>query len=287
MARPCAAPAAQRSSLAKGRIDPASPRVQAVGGAELSIPSTATIDRRPPRSSVPVSRSDQLRHPDRRSPPTSTSVPDGTPPIAVEEELTRLTRTRQCERRVHRRNERLVQHRLRGHRANEVTVDIPIFPASRGCPDHRSSRRPASRGIPIQDLSSHRGSGEDHLYVMADDCVQRGTSRNGIVDHGQVDPLQRLNPTNGELVIIATFPLEATADGPLTITEGIAGRRLRLRFAAGLRRVSESETRGVGGMAAAHSISRRSRHDSRAAAWGIGRLSGGVGPHADHRRAAV
>ena len=80
------------------------------------------------------------------------------------------------------------------------------------------------------------------IYVMADDCVQRSyVAGTGFVDHGHGMIHSAMNPTDGETVIIATF-LEATADGPLTITEGIAGPADDCGLAAGLRRGSEAET---------------------------------------------
>lgn len=58
-------------------------------------------------------------------------------------------------------------------------------------------------------------------YVMPDDCTVRsypaGTS---FVDHGHGHVHSAYNPTDGETVVIAVF-LEATADGPLTITDGV------------------------------------------------------------------
>ena len=80
-------------------------------------------------------------------------------------------------------------------------------------------------------------------YVMADDCVQRSLlAGTGFVDHGHGMIHSAMNPTDGETVIIATF-LEATADGPLTITEGIAGPADDCGLTAGLRRVTRSGDR--------------------------------------------
>lgn len=59
------------------------------------------------------------------------------------------------------------------------------------------------------------------VYVRADDCVERpypaGTA---FVDPGRGNVHSAFNPTDGETVFVATFT-EVTADGPLTITEGI------------------------------------------------------------------
>jgi quercetin dioxygenase-like cupin family protein len=59
------------------------------------------------------------------------------------------------------------------------------------------------------------------VYVRADDCVQRpypaGTA---FVDPGRGTVHTALNPGDVETVFVATFT-EVTADGPLSITEGI------------------------------------------------------------------
>ena len=60
------------------------------------------------------------------------------------------------------------------------------------------------------------------VYVMADGCSEHpypaGTA---FVDPGRGHVHSAYNPTDGETVIVATF-LEAPADGPLSITEGVS-----------------------------------------------------------------
>lgn len=59
------------------------------------------------------------------------------------------------------------------------------------------------------------------VYVMSDDCSERSyPAGTAFVDpgHGMIHSAH--NPTDGETVFVATF-LEMTADGPLSITEGI------------------------------------------------------------------
>jgi quercetin dioxygenase-like cupin family protein len=59
------------------------------------------------------------------------------------------------------------------------------------------------------------------VYVMADGCVEHSyTAGTAFVDPGRGHIHSAYNPTDGNTVFVATF-LEATADGPLSITEGI------------------------------------------------------------------
>ena len=59
------------------------------------------------------------------------------------------------------------------------------------------------------------------VYVMADGCMQHTyAAGSAFVDPGRGNVHTAFNPTHGETVIVATFT-EMTADGPLTLTEGI------------------------------------------------------------------
>ena len=59
------------------------------------------------------------------------------------------------------------------------------------------------------------------VYVRADDCVERPyTAGTAFNDPGRGNVHTAFNPTDGETVLVATFT-EVSADGPLTITEGI------------------------------------------------------------------
>jgi quercetin dioxygenase-like cupin family protein len=61
------------------------------------------------------------------------------------------------------------------------------------------------------------------VYVMADDCSEHSyPAGTAFVDAGHGMIHSAYNPTDRETVIIATF-LEMTADGPLSLTEGITG----------------------------------------------------------------
>ena len=61
------------------------------------------------------------------------------------------------------------------------------------------------------------------VYVMADGCMQHTyAAGSAFVDPGRGNVHTAFNPTDVETVIIATFT-EMTADGPLTMTEGITG----------------------------------------------------------------
>jgi quercetin dioxygenase-like cupin family protein len=59
------------------------------------------------------------------------------------------------------------------------------------------------------------------VYVLADDCVERSyIAGSSFVDHGHGHVHSAFNPTSAETIVLATF-LEAPAEGPLTITDGI------------------------------------------------------------------
>jgi hypothetical protein len=59
------------------------------------------------------------------------------------------------------------------------------------------------------------------VYVRADDCVERSYSGGAaFVDPGRGNVHTAFNATDGETVLVATFT-EVTADGPLTITDGV------------------------------------------------------------------
>jgi quercetin dioxygenase-like cupin family protein len=60
------------------------------------------------------------------------------------------------------------------------------------------------------------------IYVYAEDCVERSYPAGTLfVDPGRGNVHTAFNPTNEVTVVIATF-FEAPAEGPLTITEGVA-----------------------------------------------------------------
>lgn len=60
------------------------------------------------------------------------------------------------------------------------------------------------------------------VYVMADDCAEHSyQAGSAFVDAGHGEVHSAYNPTDAPTVIVATF-LEAPADGPLVITDGIA-----------------------------------------------------------------
>lgn len=59
------------------------------------------------------------------------------------------------------------------------------------------------------------------VYVRADDCVERPyAAGTAFVDPGRDNVHTAFNPTDGVTVLVATIT-EVTAEGPLTITEGV------------------------------------------------------------------
>jgi hypothetical protein len=153
------------------------------------------------------------------SPPTSTTVPEGPPPIAVEE-LTRIDENTLV--RGEFTDDMSASFRIGYEGTDPMTIDVPNL-----------SRMAVAR-ITIQPGArfpwhTHPGpvlvtvTQGELVYVMADDCVERSyAAGTGFVDHGHGMIHAAMNPTDGETVVIATF-LEVTADGPLTITDGVTG----------------------------------------------------------------
>ena len=152
-------PPHQRSFVAKGRIDPASPRRHG-GRHEPSIPSTATIDRRPPDHRWCRSHGDQLRHPDRFV-AADLHVRSRRAPADRRRGADSPRREHANARRVHRRDERFVQHRLRGRRASHRRRSRS-FPHG-GCPDHDPAGRPLPVAYPSRTCPRHRRQRRDHL----------------------------------------------------------------------------------------------------------------------------
>jgi quercetin dioxygenase-like cupin family protein len=61
------------------------------------------------------------------------------------------------------------------------------------------------------------------VYVMSDDCSEHSyAAGTAFLDPGRGNVHSAYNPTDGETVIVATF-LEMTAEGPLSLTDGITG----------------------------------------------------------------